>query len=161
MYHNTTQSSLVKFEIGLDLWDTHFCLANNNAHGLAKELIYHIIYRLQLKKIKKLKILKALTIWFSTNKCNVITNNLFKSFVINPSNSFCSFDQFLQFLTYSSWRNPFLYQKKYENLRKLLRIIGSWSYFVEHQPPKIIALHSMGLGVYNIQISKFFFLGIS
>jgi hypothetical protein len=41
-----------------------------------------------------------------------------------------------------SWRNPFLYPKKVRELEEVT--VGSWSYLVEHQPPKITAPHSMG-----------------
>jgi hypothetical protein len=38
--------------------------------------------------------------------------------------------------------------------------IGSWRYLVGNQPQKISAPHSWDLGDYNIQTSKFFFLGV-
>jgi hypothetical protein len=58
----------------------------------------------------------------------------------NPKNSFCCFDQFLQFLTYLE-ESISLPEKVWE-LEEVT--VGSWSYLVEHQPQKITPPHSMG-----------------
>jgi hypothetical protein len=50
------------------------------------------------------------------------------------------FYQFLQFLTYLE--ESISLPKKVWELEEVT--IGSWSYLVEHQPPKITAPHSMG-----------------
>jgi hypothetical protein len=58
----------------------------------------------------------------------------------NLSNSFCFYDQFLQFLTYLE--ESISLPKKVWELEEVT--LGSWSYLVEHQPPKTTAPHSMG-----------------
>jgi hypothetical protein len=59
---------------------------------------------------------------------------------INPLNSFCFFDKFLQFMTYLE--ESISLPKKVWELEEVT--VGSSSYLVEYQPPKITAPHSIG-----------------